>query len=422
MTRLTTIVVFAAGLWLAVPSFGAVRCVRAGTPQTCDSIHLTLQEALGASSDGDTVRAAPGTYVENVILGNQIVLEGAQAGMDACGRVDGVPDPAAESIIEPVSGIGIALQSGSAGSIIDGFSFVGPQRGIQSASGPIDDLVIRNNHFQGHDSAIFLNDSGIDITVHQNSLVGSTSTQFHLDQDNFDGLQVTDNCILDGQGTGLFVDGNHNVGVSASRSPLIRGNLFEGNVTGANLGRFAFELGTISGNTFRNNDFPGLQGGIQSSAITLNVFEGNGRGGLEFTGFGGGTDPTRGAQNNTVSCNEFSGNGIINAGEGIFLSAGQFAGTISTNLFYDNNIAGNEVGLSYGGTETIGAEGNWWGHSSGPFNLTNNPSGLGDDVEGDSVDFDPWRMEALPGCPIFSDGFESGGTGNWSVTQSLVES
>ena len=36
--------------------------------------HATIQEALTASSNGDTVSVAPGTYYENVLLGKEILL------------------------------------------------------------------------------------------------------------------------------------------------------------------------------------------------------------------------------------------------------------------------------------------------------------------------------------------------------------
>lgn len=380
----------------AAPAYGAVRCVPDTSPGGCDTTHATIQAAIDASSAGDTVRTAPGTFVENIVLDLDLTLEGAQAGTGACGRVTDSPSPASESIIAPGAGIGINLQTGSAGSTITGFSFVGPDRGIESSSGPIDGVAILRNHFQGHTTAVFLNDSGTDITVDQNSLVGSTGTQFHLDQDNFDGFHFTNNCVLDGGGTGLFVDGNHNVGASAGRAPRIEGNLFEGNVTGANLGRFAFENGDIVGNVFRDNSYPGLQGGIQGSEITGNVFDGNGRGGIEFTGFGGSGDATRGAQNNQISCNNFLGNGFINNGWGIFLSSGQSPGTISTNVFFNNNLFGNRIGLTYSGTEVIDAENNYWGHATGPTNASN-PAGVGDEVEGDTVDFDPW-LASVAGC------------------------
>jgi hypothetical protein len=132
-----------------------------------------------------------------------------------------------------------------------------------------------------------------------------------------------------------------------------------------NLGRFACEFGTISNNTFPGNAFDGLQGGIQNSAITGNNFDDNGRFGLALTGFGGAGDATRGAQNDTVTDNCFTGNGFVNAGGALSFSAAQFPGTISTNEVHQNNVAGNAVGALYTGGETIDAENNWWGCPTG---------------------------------------------------------
>src|SRR6185503_9998300 len=107
-----------------------------------------------------------------------------------------------------------------------------------------------------------------------------------------------------------------------------------------------------------------------------NSFANNGRHGLALTSFGNTADSARGAQNDTVSFNCFTGNGFLNAGAGIFFSAAQFPGTISTNKAFRNNIVGNNIGLQYLGVETIDAENNWWGSSTGPTHPSN-PGGTG---------------------------------------------
>lgn len=367
---------------------------------SCD----TIQGAINAASSGDTVNVSAGSYSENVVLAKSLTLQGAQAGVDACGRV------ATESIITAAAGILLELQAGSAGSIIDGFTFSGSTSQLASTSGPINDLQILNNRFVGFTgSGVFLNDSGTDITVDQNEIDGSSKIGggglFHLDQDNFDGFNFTNNCVIDGTtGTGFFVDGNHNVGVSSNRAPLFSGNFIDNNGTGANLGRFAFEFGSISNNTFSNNIFDGLQGGIQNSLISNNNFDGNGRSGLALTGFGGSGDSTRGAQDNTITQNCFTGNGFTNSGEAVFFSAGQFAGTISTNVLNQNNIFGNAVGAVYGGTETIDAENNWWGSADGP---SGDGPGSGDAVDGmgggGAIDFDPFLTSPVTNAPCFNE-------------------
>jgi hypothetical protein len=323
-------------------------------------VYCTIQAAIDAAAASDTILVAAGTYAENLILTKQLTLQGAQAVVGACNR------SASETVVT-AAGTVLALQTGSAGSIIDGFTFSGGNLGIETQSGPIDSLQLLNNRIVGFTgSGIFLNDSGIDVTVSGNEVDGSSQSAsgavFHLDQDNFDGLHVTSNCILNGgTRTGLFVDGNHTIGISASRSPTIDGNLFRGNATGANLGRFAFEFGTISDNVFANNGFDGLQGGIQNSSITRNRFIDNGRSGLALTGFGGSGDATRGAKDNTISQNCF----IRNLSEGVFFSSSQFPGTIATNTLNQNNIFGNAAGAAYSGSEGINAENNWWGCATG---------------------------------------------------------
>jgi hypothetical protein len=301
---------------------------------------------------------------------------GAQAGVDARGRMM----PLGESTIT-AAGTLLTLVSGSANSTIDGFTFLGGNRGIESTSGPINGVEIRNNRILGFTgNGVFLNDSGIDITVDQNEIDGTSKlgggALFHLDPDNFDGFWFTNNNVMNGlTATGFFVDGIRNVDKSTpgSRRPEFTGNLIEGNQTGVNLGRLAWGDGPISGNVIRNNTFDGLQGGPKNSQITDNWFHNNGRNGLALTAFAAmtSTDPTRGAQNNTVELNCYTSNGFTQAGAGISFSSTQFPGTISTNTANQNNIIGNATGLRYLGFEIIDAELNWWGSPTGPFRPTN---------------------------------------------------
>jgi len=51
----------------------------------------TIGAAVAAAVSGDTIRVCDGMYTENVILNKSLMLLGAQAGMDACGRVASEP-------------------------------------------------------------------------------------------------------------------------------------------------------------------------------------------------------------------------------------------------------------------------------------------------------------------------------------------
>ncbi|QDU49052.1 golvesin C-terminal-like domain-containing protein [Gimesia panareensis] len=328
----------------------------------------TIQEAVtAAAASGDTIQVAAGTYNENITLSKHVDLVGAQAGVDARGR-GGTLDDSLASIIAPAGGTGLDLQSGSAGTTIDGFTFSGGTTGIASSSGTIDDLQILNNQFVGFTgSGVFLNNSGDDITVHQNVIDGTSQAGgggiFHLDQDTFDGFHFTSNWVLNGD-TGFFVDGTRNVSSSASRDPLFEDNLFDGNGAGANFGRFGVENAVVQNNVFSNNVFDGLQGGIQNSLITMNTFDTNDRAGLRLTGFGGTGDPTRGAQDNIIEENIFlnNGAGMSAAGYGDVRLDDQFDGTISTNTFFNNSF-GSTVAVFNNETsgEIVDFSGNWWG-------------------------------------------------------------
>jgi Right handed beta helix region len=337
--------------------------------------YTTIGAAIAAAANGDTINVASGTYTENLILSKSLILLGAQAGVDACGR-----NPNSESIVTAASGNLIELRTGSVGSVINGFTFSGSSRQVESTTGPIDTVQILNNRFVAFTgNAVFLNDSGIDITVDQNLINGSSQTggdAFHLDTDNFDGFRFTNNCVSDGV-TGFFVDGVRNVGMSVNRAPLFSGNVFTNNETGINLGRLAFEDGEITNNIFKNSGFDGLQGGPKNATISGNTFLKNARSGLALTGFGGTGDAARGAQNNSVVDNCF----MANQTQAVVFSSSQYAGTIATNTLNDNNILLNAAGAVYTGTETIDATSNYWGAADGP---SGDGSGSGDTVDGQS--------------------------------------
>ena len=375
----------------------------------------TIQSAITAADTDDVILVAAGGYPENLILAKRLTIRGAQTGVSACGR------SASESAVVGADATGrrLELQTCSAGSVIDGLTFSGGAQTIESTSGPIGGIQLLNNRINGFTgSGVFLNDNGTNFTANGNELdaavkVGTGDT-FHLDQDDFDGFWFTNNCVVYSGGsavavgTGFFVDGNHNVGPSVgsgARPPVFSGNVITKHSTGANLGRFAFDGGTIAGNQFTQNAFDGLQGGIQNTLITANTFDRNGRSGLALTGFSGSVsgDATRGAKNDTVTFNCFTNNGFAQTGAGLSFSAFQFPGTISTNVAHDNSFSGNRRGAAYSGSETINLENNYWGHPTGPNNPSQNPGGTGDQVDdpsgGGVLDLIPFSTTTGLSCP-----------------------
>jgi len=108
----------------------------------------------------------------------------------------------------------------------------------------------------------------------------------------------------------------------------------------------------------------------------------------------------------TISNNHFENN----TGYGISINRPFSASTIENNeingnwvgISFDyqdnsrisnNNITGNSL---YGvlSRNTLNAQDNWWGDPTGPYNVTFNPGGLGNEVSNE-VDFEPWLSEAV---------------------------
>ena len=211
------------------------------------------------------------------------------------------------------------------------------------------------------------------------SIAGGGQAIFANGPQSYTGLYITNNDIKNNTGRyGFFVDGNHNVGESATRAPSISGNLFTNGLQGMNLGSRSFGTlavpvtgpfgGYINNNTFSSHTANGIQGGIQHVQVMGNTFQSNTLAGLSLTSFGN-TGADRGAQNCVVTCNFFGGNAT-----GILISSPTAAGAPASNTINNNNICGNTTGLSYAGTETVNCTSNFWGSATGPT-IASNPGG-----------------------------------------------
>src|SRR5207247_968582 len=193
-----------------------------------------------------TVIVYDGTYTENVTITKGMTLKGNQFGVDARGRV------ASESIVSPAVTTSPTFNVAFNGLItIDGFSFNGGPTGasgvIFTSVGPNNNMQISNNRFSNYPAAaIWMNRGGDDITIDKNfldgsNIAGSGQAIFGNGPQSFNGLFITNNTIINNTGRyGFFVDGNHNVGESATRAALISGNLFDSNLQGMNLGSRSF--------------------------------------------------------------------------------------------------------------------------------------------------------------------------------------
>ena len=353
----------------------------------------TISLAVMAASPGDTIKVCPGLYAEQVFIGtnassvvlNNLTLLGAQAGVDARTRPF-VPDQTTQSIIDhPCGPVQIAANNVT----LDGFTVQGSTlpdpcflSGIwmnPGSHGPDKGgAQILNNIVQ-------LNISGIELDSTCDA--NPTLVQFNLIQNNSNPGPGSGNGIQTNFGLcNATIDSNKFSGHTNS-SVLVLGPPVSGVASRINVTNNELVAGTPEGISFLAVSTATISGNV--SAGSTNVF-----GTIDL--FGGNSDVM------------VTSNTLLNGNRAIVVD-NPFSGFgIPPNSHitaHQNCIKGNSVGmevdpLAYAPTQLLNAENNWWGSSSGPFNVMHNATGTGDAVvdPDDNVDFDPW-LTSPPGSP-----------------------
>ncbi len=218
---------------------------QAQTTRRVPADHPTIQQAINASVNGDTVLVAPGTYFENIIfLGKAITVISEQG--PAVTIIDGNPD---EATVRFNAGEGRS-------SVLDGFTirqdpddsaFVFDRSGIQMfLCAP----TIRNNIIKNNGQGIFL--SGSSPLIQRNVItnnrsgggIGMSSSSLAAQP------QILDNTISNN--TGPFGGG---IDLFGAGDTLIRGNIISGNrgFSGGGIGIVGFSPVLIVQNLIINN-------------------------------------------------------------------------------------------------------------------------------------------------------------------------
>jgi parallel beta-helix repeat protein len=308
--------------------------------------YATIQEAIDAASDGDTIMVAAGLYEESVVIDKSLTLKGAQAGVDARTRSD------SETIIEPDEGTGIeVLTSADRIVVIDGLTVQNAEHGITNPD-PVmaADIIVRNIRV--------LNPSEFGISL---TFTLRTTVEY---------------CYVEGAEIAITA------GAIDPFPPTVA--TFRSNeVVNSRFGITGYlEDSLIEGNLIRDfaNGGTGINAQLLNTQIKNNTITGYVKGaGISFE-FHYDRSPS---QNVNVEGNTFTENL-----HGIYVFDTQTTLTGITVNF--NNIADNSwYGVRNDGGETLDAVYNWWGDASGPDHWDVNPDGEGDRVS-DSVDFEPW--------------------------------
>ncbi len=317
--------------------------------------YATIQDAIDAASENDTVIVAAGVYKEDVVIDKSLTLQGAQAGVDA--RTRSGPETIVETDMDH-AGISIITTHGLI-VVIDGLTV---QNGAHAITTPEFGLMAANITVK---NVRVLNpgEFGISLTFTINATV--------------------EHCYVENAEIAI------NAGAVEPAPPTLA--TFRNNEVVSSRFGISGYLGrnsTIEGNLIR--DF--TDGGVGISCQCLNtIIKGN-----TVTNYTKGTALTfekshhdrPSSENVTVVGNSFTEN---RHGIHVFDTQETLTG-ITVNF---NNIADNLwSGVSNDKDQILNAARNWWGDASGPINVKLNRDGTGNSVS-DNVDFEPWLGAAL---------------------------
>ncbi|HEX4639420.1 MAG TPA: hypothetical protein VH170_08030 [Chthoniobacterales bacterium] len=304
----------------------------------------TIQAAINAASNGDTIKVADATYNESVNINKSLTLQGAQAGVDARNR------SGAESVINNACS---PVQINADNATLDGFTVQG--------STQADPCTI---------AGIWMNPGGL-------GLAGGAQILNNIVQNNISGIELDNSGALPAKVQYNLIRSNNNPGPGSGNGiqtnfgvvkATIDNNKFIGQTNSSILVVAPASSLTISNNT--------LDTGIALFITTNTSITGNSSIGNTVSGtiYLGGGDASI-----TVSSNVLN-NGV----EAVVVEDPYGVGANSAITVSPNNcIAGNSTnGLRVahlGYTGSLGATNNWWGAASGP-NYNGTGPGTGDKI------------------------------------------
>ena len=347
-------ILFALVLVLSLGLVPAAPVLADGTIIYVPGDYPTIQEAIDAASDGDTVMAAAGSYEESVVINKLLTLKGAQAGVDARTRSGD------ETIIEPDGEIGISILTAADGVVvIDGLTV---QNAVHAIATPEPGLMMAS------------------ITVRNVRVLNSSEFGISL---TFTTGATVEYCYVEGATQAI------NVGAIVPFPPTVA-TLRNNEVVNAEFGITGYlEDSLIEGNLVR--DFADGGTGVSGQFLNTEIKNNTITGYVEGAGMSLEWHYSRDlSENVNVEGNTFTGNSI-----GIYVFDTQTTLTGITVNF--NTIAGNSWrGVWNDGGETLDATKNWWGDASGPSRVG---PGDGDDVS-TKVLYSPWLGAELGTEPM----------------------
>jgi parallel beta-helix repeat protein len=346
----------------------------------------TIQPAIVAINNGGTVHVLNGVYTDTLLIDKMIKLIGQGSNT--------IIQPAAT----PQAGVyDIKLAPGSSNTIIE-------------------NLVL---DFNGAD----------------NTRGGTGIVVSDLNQPAVIKVQIINNIIYTGDGSGIGGTGIQTGKNSDVGGLLISGNTFYGDATGMGEGVYinpftGSDAVKVYDNKFYGNLFSGVSIEASNVNVSGNVIDSNvtkGIYGIRFIELTGGQ---------TFGGVRITSNDITNFTYGIRVGTAADVGSTLTAIIGSNTITNNDVGIwarygadgsihfnnilgnaNYGinnvGTSTINATLNWWGSGTGPYHSSGNPSGTGDNVSS-NVLFSNW-LTSFWENKVYVDDYYDDSTPGWGI-------
>ncbi len=345
---------------------------------------IDLVETMG--EEESIILVYPGNFSENLLINRSIILRGAQAGNDPTSGRSGD-----ESIIYGDNSTAITINTGASNITIDGFTVTMPNKdssalraGIMIKNGT-QNIVITNNILRN------ITDGGGGDTV------SDETYGILIDGKNGEGqrdILLSYNLIKNVEEYGIGINGNSsNIEVTNNIITSLIGSDHSPDASwGASWPddicaaiHLGGEVGPVRDIIIKDNILVTNCSGDGSSGSTAGI-------GVLLRGLRESSSPNRywkGFWDIEIAFNRIVNNsyGVLAlAGNGSIMLHKEFVSELGNNLS-DNSLFGvnNTVwNLS------IDATNNWWGDITGPYNTTENPSGLGTNVTG-NVTFWPWH-------------------------------